>query len=211
MQVTDDHLPMPHVLRPALFLLFILIFQSPSYPWSPFFNKTFEFPEEKERLLEDGDLICRMGIGVWSQLFRDSNRTDKRFSHCGILVRKDGKWFVIHSSANDATGEGCVAWEPLEKFAARCSLLAVYRFPFSGEERHRIAACSRTYKDVPFDCKFDIQNHDQVYCSELVYLCVNEALKQEILKPEKLNDKPQITVDDLYLKTGAKLILELKP
>ena len=59
-------------------------------------------------ICRDGDIVLRRGNGMWSRLFANISIHDKRFSHVGIILVRDGKVTVTHASADDLTGVGAV-------------------------------------------------------------------------------------------------------
>ena len=158
--------------------------------------------------LHEGDIVCRAGQGSWSEQFREKSRIDKRFSHCGIIVKKDLQWFVIHSDANDVTGVGVVRQEPLQNFLENGKGVEVYRLDISSDVAQRICQNAESYLNVPFDARFDIRSDEKVYCSELVYLCVNQAVGKEWIRPAPVGRFLLVTVDDVYLQTNARLVLK---
>ncbi|MDR3336416.1 MAG: hypothetical protein LBT16_04350 [Treponema sp.] len=55
--------------------------------------------EEIPAVVQDGDVICRLGDRFWSQLFKNVSPLDRRFSHAGIARVQGGRVTVIHIDA----------------------------------------------------------------------------------------------------------------
>ncbi len=121
------------------------------------------------RLVRTGDVICRVGNGIWSDLAAGLSIREKRFSHAGfILVNPDASITVIHAEANDFTGIGSVHEEPLVQFLCGGEEAKIFRLrrQLDAGEFER---CARRYLGCPFDFKFDLQTTDRLYCTEFVY------------------------------------------
>lgn len=52
-------------------------------------------------LLHDGDIILRKGSGMISDFIAASMKDLLPYSHCGILVKENNEWKVIHSLARE--------------------------------------------------------------------------------------------------------------
>jgi len=46
-------------------------------------------------LLQSGDIVLRMGMGADSYLLAQMNRTNKSYSHCGIVMMENGYPFCV--------------------------------------------------------------------------------------------------------------------
>ena len=68
-------------------------------------------PDSVYDKLQDGDIIMRKGTGPLS--FHIMNATKEDYSHCGIIVKEDDKWRVIHAmggSVSKGTLMVCKRW-----------------------------------------------------------------------------------------------------
>ena len=77
--------------------------------------------------LRHGDIVMRSGIGLWSDWFREYNQYDKRFSHVGIAIAYDGKFFVLHSEGDDISGNGHVHLDTVEDFIGASAKIGIGR------------------------------------------------------------------------------------
>lgn len=167
--------------------------------------------EQAERLIEPGDIICRYCGGLWSEMFRRLSGTEKRFSHAGIVVRDNGRLWVIHAAANDCTGRGEVAKVLFEDFAAEAKDFAVYRVTRGFEVRELIALNALGCLGRPFDTAFDLSTDEALYCTELVWRCVNAAAGEEIIGTTKAGHRRIVALDDCHDRPGLLLVFDPGP
>lgn len=131
--------------------------------------------------LRSGDVILRLGHGSSSEYFRLHASRNQEFSHCGILYRHRGKWFVLHAELASFRGMDGPVIEGLESFVARSIRWAVYRSTLDDDER--IVLCKRALQcvkqHITFDTAFDSTDSTKLYCSEYVAFCHNGVLPRE--------------------------------
>jgi hypothetical protein len=124
--------------------------------------------------LKHGDVILRSGVGLWSELLREHNTVDKRFSHVGIVIcGENGKFMVLHSEGDDVTGQGKVCLEPVEAFIAESDCIGISRLNYADPDK--MADAAMNYLGRKFDWKFDIDDHDAIYCTELIALALQDS------------------------------------
>jgi len=105
------------------------------------------------------------------------------WSHCGILVKKDGSWQVA-----EAIGE--VRYTPLYFWLTRGrgSKVEVYRVKeLPAEAAARINAGVKPLLGSPYDFRY-APNDDAIYCSELVYKVYDRALNIHLGDWERLRE-----------------------
>lgn len=163
--------------------------------------------------LEPGDLIYRLGNGIYSAYFRNFSTREKRFSHVGIVEKTDSgdSLFVIHSEADDHSGLGSVRRDPLSDFLKEANDWAIYRLTADEKTRWAIAGRAADYHRIglPFDAGFDAADSTAFYCTELVMHCVNAALGQQLIQPNTIfNGKPFIAIDDTFLHDCIRPVLK---
>lgn len=126
--------------------------------------------------LRSGDLVCRMGDGFFSDVFRRYSGGDERFSHIGVVHREDSLLFVVHAEASELTGVGSVRMDPLSDFLDHASDYAFYSVK-EDSIRLRIDSFASDYalRNTPFDISFDLASDSALYCTELVATCINRA------------------------------------
>ena len=109
--------------------------------------------------------------------------THSPYSHCGVVVKRDGQWYVI-----EALGE--VRLTPLARWVrqGRLSRFAVYRL--DEEHRESIPAFVQElekYVGLPYDTRFRMDDAS-IYCSELVYKGFRDATDEELGQLVPLRD-----------------------
>ena len=193
----------------VIFLLVILIVIVAGGSYVYHHSRTHEKRDYIQRLVNErklvsmihtGDIICRKGNGIWSDLFRDLSSRDKRFSHVGMtIVNEDGHISVVHSEANDFTGAGSVYEQDLIDYMYEGDGIAIYRLKkeFNEHLPHaaELAAIMREFIGIPFDFKFDLATDNSLYCTEYVYSVYNRLTPSVDLSITTRNTKRFIPVD----------------
>ncbi|MCU0334027.1 MAG: hypothetical protein MUF62_03130 [Chitinophagaceae bacterium] len=122
------------------------------------------------RQVRTGDMVLRLGSDITSEMLRQMNLTDKRYSHCGIASKEGDSIFVYHAIGGEFNPDQKIKREPLFSFAhpADNKSVAIYR-PRSGSGQ-RIADTAAAYhrRGIPFDMQFDYATEDRFYCAEYV-------------------------------------------
>jgi uncharacterized protein YycO len=156
------------------------------------------------QLLESGDIVVRMGKGLWSDYFAGISKHEKLYSHSGIIVKINSALFVAHEDADDLTGQGSARLVTYAEFVADSSRLAIYRVKVSVIKRNDIAqkALSLAVRAVPFDIKFSLDTTDALYCTEFVWYSILASTGLDIV-PNKslLMGRQYISVEDLYISS----------
>jgi len=142
-------------------------------------------------IVKDGDIICRLGETFWSQLFKNISLTDKRFSHIGIIRRKDDKITVIHAEGTTEPGKDYVKEEPLEDFLKIARAIGIYRI--NNIESNQISDLAYEYIGTPFDWQFDMHNNSELYCTELLYAVLKRA-------------NPELRLNTIFFKDEKEII-----
>ena len=107
--------------------------------------------------------------------------THSPYSHCGVVVKRDGKWVVIEAL-------GTVKYTSLYLWLAqgRSGRFAVYRLKpaHTGEIPGFLKELSE-FSGLPYDSRYEMGD-DAIYCSELVYKAYRNATGQELGRLVKL-------------------------
>lgn len=157
------------------------------------------FPDTN--LLQEGDLVFRRGYGVDSTVAMNFSEGEKRYSHAGLLVKRGGVFFVVHSEDDAEHGHYGIYPEPLREFLKDSPVWGVYRFKLSRKTRQKIAeaALHMTKRDIKFDYDFDLHDDDKMYCTEFIYKTVNRTVGKTIIRPGKrFMSRDFVTISDLY-------------
>lgn len=122
------------------------------------------------------------------------------FSHCGIVKRSEGKWFVIEAI-------GPVKETPLSEWIAqgRDGAFVAYRLraPLS-EKIPAILAAAEKYEGRPYDIHYDLDDA-KIYCSELLWKATRDATGVKLGKIQKLGELKWQPYEGVirYIENGA--------
>jgi len=159
--------------------------------------------QRHDRLFEvvnDGDIICRLGEMFWSRFFKDISLTDKRFSHIGIIRISDGKISVIHAEGTTEPGKDFVKEEKFEDFIKNARAIGIYRI--NNIEGNQISDLAYGYIGTPFDWQFDMHNNSELYCTELLYAVLKRATPELRLNTIFFKDEKEIIPIDAVSNSG---------
>lgn len=173
-------------------------------------HKKLDSTENNLAELRNGDVIYRHGNGFFSDYFRKASEKEQLYSHGGIVFIDNGQVYVIHSEASELTGVGGVRKEPLNTFLKDISTWAVYRLDTTQTVRDSIVYIATQYlnEKTPFDLDFDNMSDDKVYCTELIALSVNKAIRRDLIKATGIiRNTPYYAIDDTYLIKEMNLII----
>lgn len=157
-----------------------------------------------------GDLVFRRDNGVWSWLFINASRREKRFSHVGIVVEGGKGARIAHADAHELTGVGCVRVQRWSEFFSESLDGAIYRYRGSVETRNQIAQEAVNRVGVPFDTGFDMSDTNKLYCTEFVRESVNAATKCQTIGFTSLGGLRRIVAIDDCLVTNMMKVAECK-
>jgi len=109
--------------------------------------------------------------------------SESPYSHCGILIRKGGGWFVLEAI-------GPVRETPLAKWIkqARDRHYDVFRLgaKHAGNIPNFIKA-ARKYMGRPYDIRYRMDD-EKIYCSELIFKGYRDATGEQLGKLVKFGD-----------------------
>mgnify|MGYP003531344240 FL=1 len=138
--------------------------------------------------VREGDVIFQTSLSQQSPLIKMGTRST--ITHCGIVVMKDGKPYVLETQKT-------LVLTPLKKFIARGK---DGKYWHKRPELDNIKIKYSGYLGKPYDLAFKFDN-GKFYCSELIYDVYLNQLGIELCKPK--------TIDD-YLILGSHRIPKIK-
>jgi len=134
---------------------------------------TIQLEKSITNTFKEGDLILKQGDGPLS--YHIMNATKEKYTHCGVLYKKENSWYVIHTVGggnNHQKAEG-IQSTPLHQFTNHTadSMLYVCRAIFTKNAGEEIVKRAQYYlkQKIPFDYRFSLLSEDKFYCSELLY------------------------------------------
>jgi hypothetical protein len=180
--------------------LFLFIFQILLF--NPILSQTI-FHKSKNSLnsqiLKEGNLIFRLGKGLWSPLFATLD-TKTGFSHVGVLIKKNNEFYVIHSDADDFDLKGGVQITKLEIFIEESRKFEIVKnsMPKQNKKKFINYLLKTLQNKIPFDDQFELSdNGEKMYCTELIWLA-SKYSGVELGYPMNFVGKQIVTVDSIY-------------
>jgi len=146
-------------------------------------------------IVEDGDIILRLGDRIWSQFFRDVSVTDRRFSHMGIIRVVNDEITVVHAEGDIGGGIDFVNEIPLKEFIEVARTIGIYRS--NTIDGNLISSLALEYLGVPFDWQFDMTDDSKIYCTELLYIILKRLA-------------PEIKLDTIFVNILQREIIPLE-
>ncbi len=119
--------------------------------------------------LEEGDILLRRGRGFVSSAIASVSRHG--VSHCGVVVKEDGRWLVVHSISGHISDQDGIRANTPEEFIQEALPGSLYHLkPRLRVDRAAIASrCKELLKQgAGFDHNFNLEDENKLYCSELI-------------------------------------------
>ena len=138
--------------------------------------------------VREGDVIFQTSLSQQSPLIKMGTRST--ITHCGVVVMKDGKPYVLETQKT-------LVLTPLNKFIARGK---DSKYWHKRPKLDNIKIKYSGYLGKPYDLAFKFDN-GKFYCSELIYDVYLNQLGIELCKPK--------TIDN-YLILGSHRIPKIK-
>ena len=127
-----------------------------------------------------GDLIVRLNDDIMSEIIRQIADSDKSYSHAGIIVQKNDKKLVCHIVPNDGKPNAdTIKYDPIDSFINPKENLSCgwFRYDLSPIETTALIETLDSFhrRHVHFDRRFDLQEDDSMYCSEMLAKALQKA------------------------------------
>lgn len=168
---------------------------------------------EIKPLLKSGDIIFRNGTDEVSEAARSFNRTDKRYSHCGIVQRENDTLFVYHALGGPYNPSQKLMKQLLDDFCNEkdTDRIGIYRYTLSEADTKQLdSLLKKQYSaGLPFDLFFNFYTDDRMYCSEFVFKSLNTATQGALNNLLHREEPIYISIDDLYVNTLAEPVAEI--
>lgn len=139
-----------------------------------FKNQKIEINGRDISFFNSYDVIITCGQSFYSRLINIKNFSSENYSHIGILLYENGKFFVLHSSP-DGTKENGIRYDEIQKFLdlSDVSKYTVLRLSNLNQKEKDILSEEISilrHLNIPFDYDFNNRDQSQIYCSELVWI-----------------------------------------
>lgn len=133
--------------------------------------------------VQPGDLLFKgASTGTGTQIAAIWSQGDKRWGHVGIAVANpDGSLSVIHADTGAPRQTGKVVRVGLDAYLSDVSELGLYQIDLTGPARAAYLAYAEAAVGRPFDRAFSLETDTSLYCTELVWRAMSEALGEDAL------------------------------
>jgi hypothetical protein len=153
-------------------------------PFGSMLTETITAQTDPIEEVKEGDVIFQTSQSQQSPLIQIATRS--KISHCGIIVMRNGKPYVLETLKT-------LVVTPLDKFIARGEG-GKYWLKRSNKENIKIKYGN--YLGKPYDLAFKFDN-GKFYCSELIYDIYKNQLGIELCEPKKVSDYLILGTDKL--------------
>jgi hypothetical protein len=147
-------------------------------------NKAFTMIEKGESLLQEGDLVLRLNHDPASQFIKYFNRSDKSYSHAGIVLFENGFPYVYHIVNGDENPGEQIRKDSLFRFCnpRKNFGFGIYRYKIDSAEVKKLKASVYGWQEtkVQFDHSFNLASDDRMYCSEMITKALAKATGKRI-------------------------------
>lgn len=166
------------------FMILGIILLILALPFSSMVTETITAQTEPIKEVREGDVIFLTSQSQQSPLIQIATRS--KISHCGIIVMRNGKPYVLETLKT-------LVVTPLDKFIARGE---GKRYWLKRSDKENIKIKYSSYLGKPYDLAFKFDN-GKFYCSELIYDIYKNQLGIELCKPKKVGDYLILGTDQL--------------
>jgi hypothetical protein len=131
---------------------------------------------------QEGDLLFQ-SLPMNPVVQTTEGASQSPYSHCGIVVKKNNKWFVLEAI-------GPVKETPLSDWVAQGREYHFDAFRLHDQHAKHIPdfiAAAYTYEGHPYDIRYRLDD-EKIYCSEIIYKAFLTASGIELGSKTKLGD-----------------------
>lgn len=153
-------------------------------PFGSMLTETITAQTDPIEEVKEGDVIFQTSQSQQSPLIQIATRS--KISHCGIIVMRNGKPYVLETLKT-------LVVTPLDKFIARGE---GGKFWLKRSNKENIKIKYGSYLGKPYDLAFKFDN-GKFYCSELIYDIYKNQLGIELCEPKKVSDYLILGTDKL--------------
>jgi hypothetical protein len=140
---------------------------------------------EGETMLQDGDLVVRNGQEFSSQHIKNFNRTNKNYSHAGMVFFENGHPIVYHILPGDENPGEKLKKDSLHGFCnpRKNFGYAIYRYNIGEKEKAGLHSQFQEWyrQGVKFDSLFSFKSDDRMYCSEMICKALAKVTNKRIV------------------------------
>lgn len=141
---------------------------------------------------KEGDVIFQISKSRQSPLIQYA--TFSPWSHCGIIVEKGSKYYVLEAS-------NVVKLTPIDQFIDRGRFNA---YKIKRLNKKNIKIRYKNLLGIKYDLAFKFDN-GKFYCSELIYHIFKTQLGVELCEPRKIKDYNTFGLKDVMKNRGMDI------
>lgn len=170
-------------------------------------NRTTPQPQIPTQSIQSCDLAFRLGRSIESSIIA----SDGRYSHVGIIIRKDSMLQVVHIEPS-RDGNEQVRYDSLDDFfnTEKASSGCIMRAEeLDSGKRHKIENYLLSCRGITFDHDYAISDSSTMYCTELVhraYMGIGIDLTQGIRHKVPLAAEPVVLPSDIAQYGGLSVV-----
>lgn len=133
--------------------------------------------------VEEGDIILRRGFGYFSDIIaKKLNTGSYDITHAGIIVKRLGKLYVIHSLSSDVSEKNGVQIQPLSTFLVHSepNKIMITRVKNSDTNTgKKIASLAEHYlaQNIPFDPNGNYDDSTSFFCTEIIWKILEKDIQ----------------------------------
>ena len=148
-----------------------------------------------------GDILLRQGSSFISTLIAQAMPSAEGMSHCGILVRDQGTWKIIHSISGSISDSDGIRIEGLESFISKAHQGNVRHMkPNFQIEPALLGTKARYYlsQKSAFDHDFNLDDRSRLYCSELIRAVYLDAGAEDVFIYKLIAGKKLVDLSSFF-------------
>lgn len=173
-------------------------------------------PNEVIKELKGGEIILRKGDGILSSQLIQILNEEIPLSHCGMIIKGDTSFYVIHAISDDYKGRDGVQPCNLKHFvsAAIDSSIIIIRpnYPDSILYKMQKEAIKYVKMGKTFDYQFNLDDTTQYYCTELLKHIFVNTVEEDIYPTRKLpNGFDNLYFVDFFNENYFVPVYRMKP
>jgi hypothetical protein len=128
-------------------------------------------------LAQEGDIILKQGRGPISKRIVKILNEETPFSHLGILCKQKDSFFIVHSISKNLAEKDGVQTITIKQFIGDSKPGTVWlvrrnELEIKGTQIQEVAL-KMANSNIPFDKEYNHHNADEIYCSELALVILN--------------------------------------
>lgn len=149
------------------------------------------FADNNELNFKEGDIIFQISKSQQSSMIQYATKSP--YSHCGIIIIKNNKFYVLEAS-------NIVKLTPINDFIAKGKNSNFKVKRYNGKIQK---IKYKKYLGLKYDLAFKL-NNGKFYCSELVYHIYKTQFGIELCKPKQIKDYCIQGLNKVMKKRGIK-------